>query len=147
MNWRGFEFWFYSSFYLTRIRKKALRSGEGRGVEGEGSGGVEARNYCWDLQVVFQFCFSFSTLFCEFHFCFQFQLWVSVPGGFLKIVCVLQFRRSVSGCGFSVSVNCKQFGSWVFQFCAIWDFNSVSVSVQSVSTSVQFQVVSCPGLG
>ena len=49
------------------MRKKALRSGEGRGVEGEGSGGVEARNYCWDLQVAFQFCFSFSTLFCEFH--------------------------------------------------------------------------------
>ena len=141
MNWRGFEFRFCSSFYLTRIRKKALRSGEGRGVEGEGSGGVEARNYCWDLQVVFQFCFSFSTLF---YVSFLFPI---SDCGFLKIVCVLQFRRSVSGCGFSVSVNCKQFGSWVFQFCAIWGFNSVSVSVQSVSASVQFQVVSCPGLG
>ena len=91
--------------------------------------------------------FRFQLCFANFISVSSFRLWVSVPGGFLKIVCVLQFRRSVSGCRFFVSVNCKQFGSWVFQFCAIWGFNSVSVSVQSVSISVQFQVISCPGLG
>ena len=65
----------------------------------------------------------------------SFRLWISVPGSFLKIVCVLQFRRSVSGCGFSDSVNFKQFGSWVFQFCAIWGFNSIFVQFQVVSFS------------
>ena len=72
--------------------------------------------------------FRFQLCFANFISVSSFRLWVSVPGSFLKIVCVLQFRRSVSGCGFSVSVNFKQFGSWVFQFCAIWGFNSFSFS-------------------
>ena len=77
--------------------------------------------------------FRFQLCFANFISVSSFRLWVSVPGSFLKIVCILQFRRSISSCGFSVSVNFKQFGSWVFQFCAIWGFNSVSVQFQVVS--------------
>ena len=61
--------------------------------------------------------FRFQLCFANFISVSNFRLWVSVPGGFLKIVCVLQFRRFVSGCGFSVSsslgvgfFNSVQFG-------------------------------------
>ena len=67
--------------------------------------------------------FRFQLCFTNFISVSSFRLWVSVPGSSST-----QFRRSVSGCGFSDSVNFKQFGSWVFQFCAIWGFNSVSGS-------------------
>ena len=35
----------------------------------------------------------------------HFQVVDFVSGMFLKIVCMLQLRRSISGCGFSVSVD------------------------------------------
>ena len=88
--------------------------------------------------------FRFQLCFANFNSVSSFRLWVSVPGSFMKIVCVLQFRRSVFGCGFSVSANFKQFGSWVFQFCAIWGFNSVFVQFQVVNFC--FCSVSFPGL-
>ena len=45
---------------------------------------------------------------------FHFQVVGFVFGMFLKTVCMLQLRRSVSGCGFSVSVNFGQFRCWNF---------------------------------
>ena len=87
------------------MSKKALRSGEGRGVEGEGSGGVEARNYCWDLQVVFQFCFSFQLCFANFIYVSSFRLWVSED-----CMCI--------------TVQALRFWLWVFRFSqlqAVWE--------------------------
>ena len=41
---------------------------------------------------------------------------------FLETICMLQLRRFISGCGFSVSVNFEQFRCWIF-------FDSVQLEV------------------
>ena len=90
--------------YLTRIalvrsehRRDLVKKGRRNLVEEEARGGSSA-----EFQVAF------------FYSIFHFQVVGFVSGMFLKTVCMLQLRRSVSNCRFFVSVNFGQFRCWIF---------------------------------